>query len=73
MSVKVIKEEDLIIKDSLYIFENERVAYLRKTTKDNLPIWAIHSGLGERIGYAAERDIANEIARQNDLLTVSLH
>ncbi len=73
MSVKVIKEEDLRLDESLYLFENEQVAYLRKTTKNSLPIWAIHSAMGEQIGYAVERDIAKEIARQNNFMTVSLH
>lgn len=73
MTVKVIKEEDLKIKDSMYMFETERVAYLRKTTRDSLPIWSIHSSQGEAIGYAVEQEIAQEIARQNNFMTVSLH
>lgn len=73
MSVKVIKEEDLKFCENLYLFETEKVAYLRKSTKNNLPVWTIHSAMGEPIGYAAERDIAKEIARQNNLMTVSLH
>ncbi len=73
MSVKVIKEEDLRLSNSLYLFETERVAYLKKSTKDSLPVWTIHSSHGEAIGYAAERDIAKEIARQNNFMTVSLN
>ncbi len=73
MSVKVITEADLKLQESLYLFETQKVAYLKKTTKDSLPIWTIHSGMGDAIGYAAEHDIAKEIARQNDFMTVSLH
>ncbi len=73
MTVKVIKEEDLKLEQSLHLFETERVAYIRKTTKDSLPIWTIHSSQGDAIGYAIERDTAKEIARQNNFTTVSLH
>ena len=73
MNERNTDEEDVMTKDDMSLLTMEKLAYLKKSTMNNLPMWTIHSVHGQPLGYAAEQGIAKQIARQNNLRPVSLH
>ena len=67
------------------ILTDERIVYVRPVFAANLPedvreelgnideIYAVHSAAGERLALVTERDMAFDLARQNDLSPVAVH
>ena len=67
------------------ILTDERIVYVRPVLSANLPedvreelgnideIYAVHSAAGERLALVTERDMAFDLARQNDLSPVAVH
>ncbi len=53
-------------------FDSE-MAYIKKETINNEPVWSIYSGQGEQMGYAASREVAFAIVLQNELTAYSVH
>ena len=58
----------------------DRIVYVRAMRPDELPaehpkttLFGIHDEAGNRIGIAAERELAFAAARQNELTPVSVH
>jgi hypothetical protein len=49
------------------------VAYLRQTTMDGQPGFAIHAANGRMIGFAPNRNTAIEFIRDNNLEPATLH
>lgn len=63
----------------------ERIVYVRPVQVADLPpevqarakglsvIWAVHDADGERLALVADRGLAMVLARQHDMVPVSLH
>lgn len=65
--------------------EQNRIAYVRSVHVADLPqevqqqvpgldtLYAVHSAAGERLALVRDRNIAFALARQNDLMPVTVH
>ena len=63
----------------------DQIVYVRSVTPEELPeelreqvvgvdhLYAVHSAEGERLALVKDRDLAFQVARQNDLAPVSVH
>lgn len=49
------------------------MAYIKKETLNDNPVWTVYNTDGEKMGYAATREIAFAVARQNAYIGVSVH
>ena len=66
-------------------YENGQLVYVRSVKIDELPdevrdridglteLYALHSSNGERLALVKERELAFVLARQSDLLPVTVH
>ena len=52
---------------------DELPAALRKQLDDDQPLYAVHSEDGERLALVRDRQLAFVLARQNDLVPVTVH
>lgn len=48
-------------------------AYVKKEIMNHEAVWIIYSGRGEKMGYAASREIALAAARQSELTVYNVH
>ncbi len=48
-------------------------AYVKKEIMDHEAVWTIYSGRGEKMGYAANREVAMAMVRQSELTVHSVH
>ena len=73
------------IKQEKMTYENGQLVYVRSVKIDELPdevrdridglteLYALHSSNGERLALVKERELAFVLARQSDLLPVTVH
>ena len=54
-------------------FGLNEIAYVRRDVIDNMPVWAIHSAMGQRIGAAPTFEQAWGAILQNDLQPMLLN
>ncbi len=48
-------------------------AYIKQEILNDEPVWSIYNYQGEKMGYAASREIAFAVANQNELIGLSVH
>ena len=72
-------------KQEKMTYENGQIVYVRSVKIDELPdevrdridglteLYALHSSDGERLALVKERELAFVLARQSDLLPVTVH
>ena len=72
-------------KQEKMTYENGQIVYVRSVKIDELPdevrdridglteLYALHSSNGERLALVKERELAFVLARQSDLLPVTVH
>jgi hypothetical protein len=72
-------------KQEKMTYENGQLVYVRSVKIDELPdevrdridglteLYALHSSNGERLALVKERELAFVLARQSDLLPVTVH
>ncbi len=48
-------------------------AYIKQESINNELVWSIYSCQGEKMGYAASREVAFAIVSQNELVGLSVH
>lgn len=48
-------------------------AYIKQESVNNELVWSIYNCQGEKMGYAASRDVAFAIVNQNELIGLSVH
>lgn len=48
-------------------------AYIKQESVNNELVWSIYNTHGEKMGYAASREVAFAIVRQNELIGLSVH
>lgn len=53
-------------------FEMDK-AYIKQESVNNELVWSIYNCQGEKMGYAASREIAFAIVNQNELIGLSVH
>ena len=51
----------------------EEPAYIKKENLNNNDVWSIYNVQGEKMGYAATREMAFAIAKQNSYTGTSVH
>lgn len=76
MDKKVImstKIENSGILQSLTIYPDESLAYIKQELMNNAVVWSIYNFQGEKMGYAASREVAFAVANQNAYIGMSVH
>ncbi len=53
-------------------FEADK-AYIKQEFLNNETVWSIYNYQGEKMGYAASREIAFAVVNQNELIGLSVH
>lgn len=53
-------------------FETDK-AYIKQESVNNELVWSIYNCHGEKMGYAASREVAFAIVNQNELIGLSVH
>ena len=53
-------------------FASEK-AYIKQESLNNDMVWSIYNENGEKLGYAASREVAFAIVSQNQIVGVSVH
>ncbi len=48
-------------------------AYIKKEYMNNETVWSIYNYQGEKMGYAASREVAFAVVNQNELIGMSVH
>ena len=48
-------------------------AYIKQEMLNDEPVWSIYNYQGEKMGYAASREIAFAVANQNEFVGFSVH
>ena len=48
-------------------------AYIKQEMHNNALVWSIYNGQGEKMGYAASREVAFAVVNQNELIGLSVH
>lgn len=52
---------------------NSETAYIKQESLNNKPVWSIYNDKGEKLGYAANRDVAVAVLKQNEFVGLSVH
>lgn len=67
------KIENCAIVQSLTIYSDESLAYIKQELMNNAVVWSIYNFQGEKMGYAASREVAFAVANQNAYIGMSVH
>ena len=52
---------------------NPETAYIKQESVNNDLVWAIYNEQGEKLGYAASREVAFAVVNQNEFTGLSVH
>lgn len=52
---------------------NTDTAYIKQEALNNDLVWSIYNEQGEKLGYAASREVAFAIVSQNEFIGLSVH
>ena len=52
---------------------NLDTAYIKQESLNNDLVWSIYNEQGEKLGYAASREVAFAVVRQNEFIGLSVH
>lgn len=65
-------EEKVFFMQNSFDFETNK-AYIKQELINDSQVWSIYNYQGEKMGYAASRDVAFAIVNQNALIGLSVH
>ncbi len=65
-------EESPYFKQEPISFDEDK-AYIKQEYLNNETVWSIYNYQGEKMGYAASREIAFAVVNQNELVGLSVH
>ncbi len=62
-----------VVSDMLSHFSGLETAYIKQETLNDNAVWSIYNLHGEKMGYAATREMAFAVAKQNAYNGMSVH
>ena len=61
-----------MMKKNVFTIASEK-AYIKQEPLNNDMVWSIYNEQGEKLGYAASREVAFAIVSQNQFIGLSVH